>query len=105
VKVKSPLYVQLALLSTKDKQGLNAKRILTIIQQNEGEEFLTYFPQWRADYDALMDKYTKVISKVNETFNKLKGLELPAKVIPEAKKFPQWLQVRENELLRLPCAV
>ena len=40
------MYVQVALLSATDKDGLNARRLVEVIQLNEGSEFLSYFPQW-----------------------------------------------------------
>ena len=49
-KVKSPMYVQVALLTATDKDGLNARRLLEVVQLNEGSEFLSYFPQWVALY-------------------------------------------------------
>ncbi len=46
VKVKSPQYVCLSLMSWKDKDGLNIRRMLEVVRVNEGEEFISYFPQW-----------------------------------------------------------
>lgn len=47
------MYVQVALLSATDKEGLNARRLLEIIQLNEGSEFLSYFPQWTKLYSLV----------------------------------------------------
>jgi hypothetical protein len=50
LQVKSPRYVQLSLLSYNNRDNLNDLRLLTILQQNEGDEFLTYFPRYTEDY-------------------------------------------------------
>jgi hypothetical protein len=47
------MYILVALLSATDRDGLNSRRLLEIVQLNEGSEFLAYFPQWG-------DKYLKV---------------------------------------------
>jgi hypothetical protein len=53
LKVKSPNYVQMALLTVKDKEGLNERRMLKLVMTNESEEFFAYFPQWRPLYDSV----------------------------------------------------
>ena len=46
VKVKSQTYVSMHLLHHKNSDSTNAQRLLCVIQDNEGSEFLSYFPQW-----------------------------------------------------------
>jgi hypothetical protein len=38
-------YVFFSLMSWKDKDGLNKRRMLEVVRANEGDEFLSYFPQ------------------------------------------------------------
>lgn len=45
-KVKSPAYVGLSLMSTRDSVEGNERNMLRIVRQNETDEFLAYYPQW-----------------------------------------------------------
>jgi hypothetical protein len=45
VKVKSPNYVRLALLAGENADGANWKRILSIVQENEGTLALFFFAE------------------------------------------------------------
>jgi hypothetical protein len=53
LKIKSPQYVALSHLSLKDKKGINGKYMLSIIRTNEGDEFLSYFPEHSTLYKLL----------------------------------------------------
>ncbi|KAL6052710.1 RNA ligase, T4 RnlA [Balamuthia mandrillaris] len=57
VKVKSPQYVAISLLSRTDAKGLNIRRMLTVVKHNEGSEFLSYFPQWAHLFAQIKEKY------------------------------------------------
>lgn len=55
VKIKSPAYVAVSHLKNN---GVNSKaRILEIIERNEQEEFLTYFPEYKEYFDEIYSKY------------------------------------------------
>ena len=73
VKVKSPQYVLVSLLSWRDREGLNKRRMLEIVRTNEGtaiqdyfphallgDEFLSYFPQWKELYMHLKTRYDEL---------------------------------------------
>ena len=68
VKIKSPAYVAAHYLRNN---GVNSKaRILEIIERNEQEEFLTYFPEYKhyfeeveKTYNDYKDKLYKIILK------------------------------------------
>jgi len=77
IKVKSPHYVLLGLLNWKDKDKLNARRMLDIVRINESSEFLSYFPQWE-------HLYTKIASYYAEFVGKLES------IVSEAKKNGIW---------------
>lgn len=62
VKVKSPMYVAVSLLSTRDTNSLNELRLAQILLVNESEEFLTYFPQYREAYDHVLS--THIVSVI-----------------------------------------
>lgn len=53
VKIKSPSYV--AAHHLKENGNVNRKRILEIIEANEMNEFLSYFPEYGKYIDELMD--------------------------------------------------
>jgi hypothetical protein len=75
VKVKSPMYVQVALLSATDKDGLNARRLLEVLQLNEGSEFLSYFPQWIKLYSLIQEAYDRYIAMIENEYEPLKNLD------------------------------
>lgn len=60
VKVKSPQYV--ALNNIRDGHG--PKRIIEIIRTNEYKEFLTYFPEWKDEYDKYLNKFALLECKL-----------------------------------------
>lgn len=68
VKIKSPAYV--AAHHLKDNGNVNRKRVLEIVEANETDEFLGYFPEYK--------KYFDDIKQSLEVFNKRleKGYEV-----------------------------
>jgi len=52
IKVKSPAYVAVSHLIA----GMNEKKLLELLRANETEEFLTYFPEYRPNVEALQNK-------------------------------------------------
>ena len=75
IKVKSPSYVALAHL----KEGMSAKRLLEIIKNNESEEFLSYFPEFRPEYEDVEKKYETILQELSLLYseNKNKDLSFP----------------------------
>ena len=76
IKVKSPSYVALAHL----KEGMSAKRLLEIIKNNESEEFLSYFPEFRPEYEDVKKKYETILQELSLLYSENKD-------IPEQKEF------------------
>jgi len=94
VKVKNPVYVQISLLHS-DSQGMDKRRMLAIIQLNEGEEFLTYFPKWKDLYNEQQLRIDTVVHYITCKFtvefknHSSDGKVYSAKVMNEAPKFSQ----------------
>ena len=64
VKIKSPAYVAAHYLRNN---GVNSKaRILEIIENNEQEEFLTYFPEYKEYFDDIENKLNEYKEKLTE---------------------------------------
>lgn len=62
VKIKSPSYV--AAHHLKENGNVNRKRILEIIETNEVNEFLSYFPEYEKYVDELMDMRDKLYNHI-----------------------------------------
>ena len=71
VKIKHPTYVALSHL----KEGLTKRRLLEIIKNNEGDEFITYFPELRDLYNELKEKYTNLVNLIEASWNQYKHIE------------------------------
>ncbi len=64
VKIKSPAYVAAHYLRNN---GVNSKaRMLEIIENNEQEEFLTYFPEYKEYFDDIGNKLSEYKEKLTE---------------------------------------
>ena len=66
IKIKHPQYV--ALHHIKDGLGGGFKSLVRIVQANEGSEFLTYFPEYKGDYDKVVADFTKLIDGLDEQY-------------------------------------
>lgn len=64
VKIKSPLYVALAHLSLADKNKMNKRHMLKIVRENEGDEFLAYFPQWKRLHSEVRSAYEEFCTRL-----------------------------------------
>jgi len=73
IKVKSPTYVQIALLQSTEL-GMDSRRMLSIIQLNEGAEFLTYFPKWVGLYNEQKARFDNLIEATQKTFDSVKHI-------------------------------
>lgn len=76
VKVKSPRYVMLGLLSTKSSSSMNRRRILEIICMAEESEFMSYFPEWSKLYEEVKSKFEKYVAWVEKEMNELMSTEI-----------------------------
>jgi len=76
VKVKSPQYVAIAHL----RDNFSTRRMLEIILNNEGDEFLTYYPEWREIYEKMLAQYHQTVQKIETVYQQYQH-------IPEQKDF------------------
>jgi hypothetical protein len=70
VKVKSPQYVAL----THMKEETTGRRMLDLIRRNESSEFLSYFPEMRPTYDAVLANYLAVIGESEKCYASIAGI-------------------------------
>merc|ERR1712137_201531 len=66
LKVKSPAYVALSLLSIKNPDDMNAKHILQICKAEEGSEFLAYYPQWEKTFLQIDERLRSFAAKIDQ---------------------------------------
>jgi len=86
VKVKGAQYVALSHL----RDGITSSRrhLLEIARANEGSEFLSYFPEFQADYDALRGEFEDLCQRIQTTFTGLRGIEAQKDFALEAVRYP-----------------
>jgi len=72
IKVKSPLYVAVAHLNSKDPANLNYRSMLKIVRTNESHEFLTYFPQWKSLHSNVFKNYRTLIADISQLWDACK---------------------------------
>lgn len=71
VKIKSPAYISVHYLRNN---GINSKaRILEIIEHNEQEEFLTYFPEYKEYFDEIYSRYKDYKERVYKAICDIKS--------------------------------
>ena len=84
VKIKSPAYVALAHL----KDGFSQRRIMELVRSNEGDEFLNYFPEFRADYDMVARAYRRLTELTVEAFESIRHRESQKEFALGATQYP-----------------
>jgi len=62
IKVKNPAYVAIAHL--KDSSCSSRRRLLELVIKNEGDEFLSHFPEFTDEYNDLKEIYQEFSGKV-----------------------------------------
>ena len=71
VKVKSPQYVAMHHL----RESLSPRRMAEIVVANEGEEFLSYFPEWTELHQEVKGKYENLVKEIESTYQWNKSIE------------------------------
>lgn len=66
VKIKSPAYVSVHRLINNE---LTDERVLDLIKENEHEEFLVYFPEYKERFNSIERRYTQYIDNVRKTLD------------------------------------
>lgn len=82
IKVKSPTYLKMSYL--KNNNRLTRARVLEIIKENEEEEFLSYFPEYKQVFKVVKSDYYKFVARQKEIEKRV--LELKKKY-PNIKNF------------------
>ena len=75
VKVKSPLYVS-AHYMRSDDGSLSHRRAAELIKENQTDEFLTYFPGFKADFDKMRAALDAYAAGIDSAFAALTALGL-----------------------------
>ena len=70
IKIKSPNYVAIAHL----RSGFSSRRMLEIVANNEGEEFLNYYPEWQELYQQIEAKYNALVKVIEEQYEQHKDI-------------------------------
>ncbi|MFA5071163.1 MAG: RNA ligase [Candidatus Pacearchaeota archaeon] len=84
VKIKNPQYVALHHI----KEGISAKKLVEIIRTNESTEFLTYFPEYRAEFERISQSFIALVKKIEAEYEKIKDISGQKDFALEAVKFP-----------------
>lgn len=71
VKIKSEDYIRLHHCVS----NMTARKMLEIVRQNEGSEFLQYFPEWVNFFAEIKQKYNDFINQVKSNYEQNKHLE------------------------------
>ena len=82
IKCKSPQYVALHHL----KDGFGPRRILEIVRTNEVSEFLTYFPEWKDQFDETKSRYDALVNELEEAYDKISHFSVQKDFALEAVK-------------------
>lgn len=73
IKIKSTKYV--AIHHLKTRQAHDDFAILQIIQTNESEEYLSYFPEYKEKHDEILLKYQKALERLEDLYEKVQDCE------------------------------
>jgi hypothetical protein len=72
IKVKNPSYVAIAHL--KESMLSSIRGLVAIALTNEGDEFLTYFPEYREKYEMITDEMLKIKEKLTNLYKETKDI-------------------------------
>jgi hypothetical protein len=65
IKVKNPAYIAFKYFV----QDMNEERIISILRSNENSELLTYFPEFRKQFDEMALKYRDAASNISKSLS------------------------------------
>ena len=82
IKVKHPGYVALHHMVS----GMSRKNILELVRQGESSEFLTYFPEYSADFLEIQGKYLALVSDLDTLWEAIKDLSVGKEFAMGAQK-------------------
>ncbi len=84
VKVKSSQYVAWAHF----RSSFSTRKMLLIIVNNEGDEFLNYYPEWNNYYREIRGKYEDLVSKIDADYNQYKAIGIQKEFALAIKHLP-----------------
>lgn len=70
------------------KGTMTLRRLMEMVQSNEGEEFLAYFPEYRNEFTALRNKFEALTSKAEADYEKHKAIESQKDFAMAVKDYP-----------------
>ncbi len=82
IKLKTPQYVALAHI----RDSMSTRRMLEIVRANESSEFLVHFPEYTDLYIRVKAEYDSLISNIEESYEKIKHIEIQKDFALEALK-------------------
>lgn len=82
VKVKHPGYVALHHL----KEGMNLKRVVELVQQNEVEEIIIAFPEWKTEFVWAQEAFNTLQKELEKAYEKIKHIDIQKEFASEAIK-------------------
>lgn len=117
VKIKSPAYIQVH--SMKNNGAVTTKRILSMIINGDDKEFLSYYPEYKSDFDKVQRmylKYKRHLAEAQKTIEDLSEKILDRKefakeligILPEDsdmgfalydKKITGWVEYLKNQII------
>jgi T4 RnlA family RNA ligase len=86
IKMKNASYLAIAHL--RDNGVISAKRIAHLVYANDYEEYLSYFPEDKYLFDPYIKAYNKMISLINDVYNKYKNIENQKEFALAINKYP-----------------
>lgn len=86
IKIKNPSY--LAIAHFKESVTSSLRGIVVLALKNEGDEFLSYFPEFKEDYDRIHAKISEVVAQTKEVWDKIKDIGNQKEFAIEAMKCP-----------------
>lgn len=92
VKVKSPLYVS-AHYMRSDDGSLSHRRAAELIKENQTDEFLTYFPEFKSDFDKMRAALDAYAAGIDSAFAALTSLGMPTR-----KEQAAWIMSNAKEM-------
>jgi len=102
IKVKSPAYVAVSHLIN----GMNDKRLIELIKNGETEEFLSYFPEYQPNVDALTEKINSAADYISGVIQEIdgKGFETRRELAELAQKtlFPAVIFMHYDNKIKNP---
>lgn len=84
IKVKSSQYVAWSHFVS----GYSNRSMLQIIANNEGEEFLTYYPEWKENFDKMKKRYQELVQEIEEKYNEHKSIPVQKDFALAVKHLP-----------------